>query len=157
MPTSKSILFISSRSDIGGGSKHLNDLLEYLHSNNSEYDIYVAAPLEEPFGPFYKKYSKQFIEIPKRGITITSILELLFFIRKYKIDIIHSHGRGAGMYSRPLKLLTLLLFYKLQVIHTFHGIHQGSNLAGILSIRCFSEGTGLKNFFRFSLRRSILS
>jgi glycosyltransferase involved in cell wall biosynthesis len=43
-------------------------------------------------------------------------------VRKHKISIVHSHGFGAGLYSRSLKLLGA------KVIHTFHGLHFNKGL-----------------------------
>ena len=46
------ILYITVRSDFGGGPKHINELLD-LSSNG--YNIYMASPLGEPF--MEKRYS----------------------------------------------------------------------------------------------------
>lgn len=41
------------------------------------------------------------------------------YIRKNRITIVHSHGKGGGVYSRLLKLL----IPGIKIIHTFHGVH----------------------------------
>ena len=46
------------------------------------------------------------------------LYKLIIFARKNSIDIIHSHGRGAGIIGRILKI-----FIKKPLIYTFHGIH----------------------------------
>lgn len=41
--------------------------------------------------------------------------------REHHIPIVHSHGKGAGLYARLLKLLVP----SVRVVHTFHGVHLG--------------------------------
>jgi len=48
---------------------------------------------------------------------VTTALLLLRFCQRHGIDLIHSHGRGAGAYSRFLGI------FGFKVIHTFHGFH----------------------------------
>ena len=123
------ILFLSVRSDIGGGPKHLKDIVENLSKcSDPIYDITIAAPLEEPFAPKFKELSKNFIEIPKRKFSINSFLEILDYCLMNKIDLVHSHGRGAGVYSR------ILYLFGFRVVHTFHGIHQASGFLGKLKV-----------------------
>ena len=45
------ILYITVRSDFGGGPKHINELLDL---SSSEYNIYMASPLGEPYGNLWK-------------------------------------------------------------------------------------------------------
>ena len=113
MHINKSILYISARSDIGGGPKHLYDLTSHIKNN----DIYIAAPLEEPYGKKFLKNSKEFFKLPHRKFRLSAFFRLLLFCKKNNINIIHSHGRGAGIYSR------LLGPFGFDIIHTFHGVH----------------------------------
>lgn len=116
------ILYITVRSDFGGGPKHVNQLIEKLCD---KYNIYVAAPINEPYGILWKQNSniKDFFEIPFRKLDLVILLELCKFIKKNKIDIVHSHGNGAGYYSRLIKLI----IPSVKVIHTFHGISDNYN------------------------------
>jgi len=111
----KKVLLISVRSDIGGGPQHLSDLLKY--SDNSLFNFYVASPLNAPFGSIFQKNSYGFIDLPHRKFSPVAFIRLFWFLKKNKIETIHSHGRGAGIYSRLLKLSGA------RVIHTFHGVH----------------------------------
>ncbi|WP_422858221.1 glycosyltransferase family 4 protein [Flagellimonas sp. S174] len=114
----ENILLITSRSDIGGGPVHLNYLINKL--DRTKYRIFLACPFQDDF--FLKWSKNQFIvsmlELPHRKINIVSILKLNNFIRKNKIVLVHSHGKGAGIYSRICKFFNK----KVKVIHTFHGI-----------------------------------
>jgi glycosyltransferase involved in cell wall biosynthesis len=109
------ILMISVRSDIGGGPKHLLDLSKSLR--NRGLDIFIAAPCCGDFVNDFKANSSGLISIPFRRFSIISFFLLVIFAKKNGITVIHSHGRGAGIYSRPMKLLGF------KVIHTFHGVH----------------------------------
>jgi len=116
------ILFITARTDLGGGPKHLLDLFKSL----SQTEIYLASPIEGPFGPELLKYTKKNVVIKKRSFSIFDYIKILFFIYQNEIKIIHSHGRGAGLYARLLK------FFGLKVIHTFHGIHRETGFIGTI-------------------------
>jgi glycosyltransferase involved in cell wall biosynthesis len=114
------ILMISVRSDHGGGPKHLLDLIKGLQ----DVEIFVAAPNQEPYAPLYKQKAKAFLEVPFRKFSLSSLWALKKFIGENQIDVIHSHGRGAGIYSRLLKVIQP----KLKVVHTFHGFFTESKI-----------------------------
>jgi glycosyltransferase involved in cell wall biosynthesis len=114
------ILIISSRADFGGGPEHIYRLTKHLVN---DFDFYFAVP--DDF-PYYKRYldlveQNHIIKIPHRKFAINTLLKLVSFVKSNRINIIHSHGKGAGIYSRLLRL-----FLKVKVIHTFHGIHVGN-------------------------------
>ncbi len=58
-------------------------------------------------------------KIPYRKFSIIKYIQLLVFIRKKRILIVHSHGKGAGIYSR----LSKMFLPYLKIIHTYHGIY----------------------------------
>ena len=60
----------------------------------------------------------KYLEIAERKLLPIDILKLIFFSRKNSIDIIHAHGKGAGIIARIIKI-----FLKKPLIYTFHGIH----------------------------------
>ncbi|MFH1198237.1 MAG: glycosyltransferase [bacterium] len=115
----KSILMITSRADYGGGPEHIYLLIKNI---SAEYKIFIAAPDDKPY---WKRFSlivdkSAMIKIPHRKFRIRSIAELRTFIIKNNIDIIHSHGKGAGIYGRCLSMII-----NKPCIHTFHGVHKG--------------------------------
>ncbi|MBT6049820.1 MAG: glycosyltransferase [Candidatus Scalindua sp.] len=109
------ILFISLRSDYGGGPTHMFDIVTHL---NSSFGKYVACPIQKPFYNMYKGKNIKLFSLPVRTFSLFRFVELVWFAKRNYIDIIHSHGKGAGVYSRVLGLLI-----GKPVIHTFHGIH----------------------------------
>ncbi|MFO7525410.1 MAG: glycosyltransferase [Ignavibacteriaceae bacterium] len=113
------VLIITVRADFGGGPEHIFKLTKHLLK---DFDFYFAAPDDYPY---YQRYSdlvgkNNLIKIPHRKFKIKALIDLRKFIFINKINIIHSHGKGAGIYSRILRMLTTR-----KIVHTFHGLHIG--------------------------------
>lgn len=109
-----SILHITSRSDCGGGPEHMRLLIKRL---SSSFSFFVACPENGPYYSEFEKYARC-VPIPARKFSLHRLYALYRLIGVHGIDIIHSHGKGAGAYSRPLGLMT-----GRPVVHTFHGFH----------------------------------
>ena len=122
------ILFISARSDTGGGPRHLFDLLQSLEGSGVR--TLVAAPDGEPFGPKFLCHSDLYVPIQPRSFSLISFFRMLWLVYSENVSVIHSHGRGAGVYSRVLGLLT-----RRPVLHTFHGIHSAPGFMGRVKLR----------------------
>ncbi len=113
------ILLITARADYGGGPEHIYRLLENL---NNKAEFFIACPKDHPY---WKRYTgiigeNKLFEIPHRRFSAAALSGLYNFSRKNKIEIIHSHGKGAGIYGRALSFIS-----SLPCVHTFHGIHTG--------------------------------
>lgn len=111
--TKKNLLLISSSSKIGGGPKHLF-ILEKLISE--KFNIFYAMPYREGLENYLE--IDRFLNINERKITFKDIFNLIRFIKKNKINVIHAHGKGAGVIARLIKLIV-----QCPLIYTFHGIH----------------------------------
>ena len=120
------VLAISSSSKTGGGPSHIFLLRNLLKHN---FDFYLSMPsIEEK----YKKIDlKKYLEICERKISLIDIIRLIIFAKKNRINIIHAHGKGAGLIGRIIKI-----FLRKPLIYTFHGIHTNclSKLKKILYI-----------------------
>lgn len=125
------VLLITARADHGGGPRHILDLLTAFSSypQTTDFEFHMAAPNQEPYAQKFRELAKSFTEIPARSFSFLVLFRLMRFVRQYEIDIIHSHGRGAGIYSRLLGALT-----GIRVLHTFHGIHRDPSSAGRLKL-----------------------
>ena len=107
------ILLISASAKTGGGPSHVFLLTEIL---KNEFDFYLAMPA---FNLQSKECDiKKYLQIAERKILLKDIINLVIFCRKNSIDIIHSHGKGAGLIARLIKI-----FLKKPLIYTFHGVH----------------------------------
>lgn len=114
----KKILYITLRSGYGGATLHIDQLVQ---SFDKDYEIYCAAPIEKPYGVKWleKLGMEKFLELPFRSFSIKHFIRLVTFIKSNKIDIIHAHGKGAGIYARLAKIFTP----KTYLVYTLHGLH----------------------------------
>ncbi len=110
------ILEISSRSDIGGGPEQLFKIV--INLKNS-FNFYCACPDQQPYFNKIVEEGVQIFELPCRKFNILTFFKLLNWTNMNGIHVVHSHGRGAGIYARLLKLFNR----RLKVLHNFHGIH----------------------------------
>lgn len=112
------IILITLRADYGGGPLHVDTIINNI---SSDFEVYLACPNDQPYFNRWqnKKIVNKIYELPHRNFSIKKLFGLNRFIQENQISIIHSHGKGAGIYSRLLKLLNPTL----KVIHTLHGFH----------------------------------
>lgn len=109
----KKILMISSTSKLGGGTKNMFILGENI---KSDYKVFYAIPKSNDFSNYLN--AENHFPIVERKVNFFEILKLRKFIQLQSIDIIHAHGKGAGLIAR---LSTI--FQNKKIIYTFHGIH----------------------------------
>jgi glycosyltransferase involved in cell wall biosynthesis len=112
------LLLVSARADFGGGPGHIDLLINHLPDH---FEIYIACPDDKPFYPKWKQNSrvKGIFRLPHRKFHFLAFLKLLLFIRANNIALVHSHGKGAGLYSRLLRPF----LRDRRTVHTFHGMH----------------------------------
>ena len=122
-PAVARILLITARADVGGAPQHLLDLAHFLKSKNVVF--YMAFPDEGAYGELFKEVAYKYLLLPHRALTLEAVCRLFSFVKSENIDVVHSHGRGAGFYSRILRL-----FWEGSIIHTFHGIHVEKSFCG---------------------------
>ena len=112
----KRVLMITASAGFGGGPQHLHDLAEGMRGNVL---VDIACPCQEPFYQRFRKViNGELLEIPERRFTFYDALRILKFARRRGSNLIHSHGKGAGVYGRVLSKLS-----GLPLVHTPHGIH----------------------------------
>jgi len=113
----KKILIISTSAAYGGGPFHISQLLNSL---KDRFEFYICCPDEFPYMEIFGKIvgKEHIFIIPKNTFSINSLIGINSFCIKKGISILHSHGKGAGIYARFLGLSG-----KYKVIHTFHGLH----------------------------------
>lgn len=116
----KKILNITVRADIGGGPIHLNELINHLDLD--KFDVFLACPFSGSIYNDHWKVNSQISklqEIPFRRFSLKSLFQLIRLIKINNIGFVHSHGKGAGIYSRIIKIF----IPRVNVVHTFHGIN----------------------------------
>ena len=113
MNVSKIKILLISASGKGGGPSHIFLLKELLQN---QFEFFLAMPFSNSKIKIIN--NKKYLNISERKISLKDLIELIKFSRKNKIDIIHAHGKGAGLIARIIKL-----FLHKPLIYTFHGIH----------------------------------
>ncbi|MDX9731303.1 MAG: glycosyltransferase family 4 protein [Bdellovibrionales bacterium] len=119
------VLFITTRSDSGTAPKQILELAPLLKSMGIR--VFIASPVNPPYGYEFKKIADRFIPIPHRDFSFTALWRIRKSIVKHGVKIVHSHGRNAGVYSRLLSLVT-----RASVVHSYHGFPAESGLQGLL-------------------------
>ena len=142
---------ISSSGTLGGGP-NLMFLLGTKLKNN--IDAYYAIPKSKNYEKILN--SSNHIDIKERKISIKDLFRILYFVRRNSINIIHAHGKGAGLIARIIKLLV-----KIPIIYTYHGIHlkchnKLSNFIYILYENIFSSLDDQKIFVSKSEKKYAL-
>ena len=117
-PRPFSVLFCTVRADWGGGPEHLYQLLRHLPAG---VEAHVACPPGDE--PYARRFANlvgdgRCLAIPHRAFSLAALLRMVRYVRANRIDVLHSHGKGAGLYVR----LAALLSGK-PCVHTFHGLH----------------------------------
>ncbi|WP_124791664.1 MULTISPECIES: glycosyltransferase [unclassified Desulfovibrio] len=115
------VLHITLSSMIGGGPEHVWQLVRHLPDHITSF---VAAPDTRPYGSRFLQAAgrERFCVMPQRKFSLPSLWRLIYFLKRNKIDIVHSHGKGAGVYGRIAALVT-----GIPNVHTFHGVHLPAN------------------------------
>jgi glycosyltransferase involved in cell wall biosynthesis len=112
----KKIFHISGTTLAGGGPEHIFQLLNRLNQNDWEI---VICTLND--GLYWKKFNSLGIKTYNLSLRILSLktaCKLFLILRKEKPDLIHTHGKGPGLYGRIISS-----FLNIPVVHTFHGFH----------------------------------
>jgi glycosyltransferase involved in cell wall biosynthesis len=113
------VFHISGTTIPGGGPEHIFQLFKRLNEN--EWEIVICTAKD---GLYWGKFNSLGIKTYNLNLRILSIKnawKLFLILRKEKPDLIHTHGKGPGLYGR---LISFLL--KIPTIHTFHGFHYKS-------------------------------
>ncbi len=111
------ILAISARADIGGGPEQLYQLTQALAP---AVQTTIACPDDAPYADRFRGLQgvPQVITIPHRAFHTRALWQLIRHVQAGDFHIIHSHGKGAGLYSRSVAAMT-----GVPCVHTFHGLH----------------------------------
>jgi glycosyltransferase involved in cell wall biosynthesis len=108
------LAIISGTTAPGGGPRHIYSLLEKM--DRKEWDIMVCTHND---GSYWNKLITLGItpyDLALRKLSLSTFFKLLSILRSEKPDLIHTHGKGPGLYGR---LLGWVL--RIPVVHTFHG------------------------------------
>lgn len=101
---------------LGGGPKHVFDLIRRLPAE--EFGVIVAAPDDGPYFGRFRSLGVEVVRLPLDRLSPWTLARVVRLVRERGIRVIHSHGKGAGLYGRLAGW-----WNGVPAIHTFHGIH----------------------------------
>ena len=110
------VLELLVSTDLGGGPAHVRDLIAGLAG--PEFRFTVAGPAGGALLPALTTAGADFEPVAADRLSPGALRDTIRLARERRIQIIHSHGKGAGLYGRIAARLT-----GAASIHTFHGIH----------------------------------
>jgi glycosyltransferase involved in cell wall biosynthesis len=110
------ILELLATSSPGGGPKHVWDLVRHLPKD--EFEPVIAAPRDGVLFDRFRDLGLRVVEFPRRRLGGRHLLLATRLISKLGIDIVHTHGKGPGVYGR-----LAARWSRVAAIHTFHGVH----------------------------------
>ena len=118
------ILQLLVSTDLGGGPAQVAELVSRLPGD--EFAVTVAGPARGTHGSSLPKGGGRFVGVATDRLGGRPLLETLRLIRQERVEIVHSHGKGAGFYGRLAARRA-----GVSSIHTFHGIHYADYPAGL--------------------------
>jgi glycosyltransferase involved in cell wall biosynthesis len=118
------ILELIVSTDPGGGPAQVHELVARLP--RPQLTATVAGPGGGPYGALFAGSGARFVDVHTHRLAFRPFFEVLRLIRQEGIDLVHSHGKGAGLYGRLAARRA-----GIPSIHTFHGIHYADYRAGL--------------------------
>ena len=115
---------------MGGGPKHLFQLIRGLQGCRPNWRFAVASPLDEPYGPRLQGVAQRHFTLPSGRFSLRALWHLARWLHTHPPDVVHSHGRGAGIYAHLLRSLQP----SIPLVHTFHGVHRPPGRRGALKL-----------------------
>jgi len=116
MPEPVRVLELLVSTDLGGGLTHVRDLVAGL--SRDEFALTVAGPPGGTGVPLFEALNVDFVPVRADRLSFSTLRGLIRLVRERRVEVIHSHGKGAGLYGRIAASWT-----RAKAIHTFHGIH----------------------------------
>ena len=107
-------LLVSTRE--GGGPRHVHDLALGLRARG--FQPYVAGPRDGPVFEELRDAGIETIELATNSLVPSVIREAVRLVRSHGVELVHSHGKGAGLHGRIAARLC-----GVPAVHTHHGIH----------------------------------
>lgn len=117
------VLELLVSSELGGGPASVEALIRRL--DPAEFAVTVGAP---PGGPFLERFraaGAEVLEVAANRLSPGTLARVGRIIRERGAAVVHSHGKGAGLYGRLAARRA-----GAAAVHTFHGLHYVGYLPG---------------------------
>jgi glycosyltransferase involved in cell wall biosynthesis len=107
-------LIVSTRA--GGGPQHVLTVVRGLRRRG--WRFVVAGPGGGPMVGQFRAAGVDVVTLPTDRLQPLTLLRLVRLVRAHGVRLVHSHGKGAGVYGRLAARLV-----GVPAIHTLHGLH----------------------------------
>jgi glycosyltransferase involved in cell wall biosynthesis len=107
-------VLVSTRA--GGGPQHVLAVALGLRARG--WRSIVAGPADGPLIGGFRAAGVEFVTLRTDRVSPLTLLRLVRLIRRRGVRLVHSHGKGAGLYARLAARLT-----GVPAVHTLHGLH----------------------------------
>ena len=112
----KKIFYMSGTTIPGGGPEHIYQLLKRLNKN--EWEVMLCTSRDGSYWEKFNSIGVKTYNLSLRILSPNTAYKLFMLLRKENPDLIHTHGKGPGLYGRIISR-----FLKIPTVHTFHGFH----------------------------------
>jgi glycosyltransferase involved in cell wall biosynthesis len=110
------VLELLVSSQLGGGPAHVEALVRRL--DPAEFAVTVGAPAGGPFLERFRAAGADVVEVAADRLSPRTLARVGRLIRERGAAVVHSHGKGAGLYGRLAARRA-----GAAAVHTFHGLH----------------------------------
>jgi glycosyltransferase involved in cell wall biosynthesis len=110
------VLELLVSSELGGGPAHVEAVIARL--DRREFAVTVGAPAGGPYLPRFRAAGADVVEVAAHRLSRGVLQTVTEIIRTRGIRVVHSHGKGAGLYGRLAARRA-----GVAAVHTFHGVH----------------------------------
>ena len=117
------VLELLVSSQLGGGPAHVEALVRRL--DPAEFAITVGAPAGGPYLERFRAAGAEVVEVAANRLSPRTLACVGRIIRERGAAVVHSHGKGAGLYGRLAAPRA-----GAAAVHTFHGLHYAGYLPG---------------------------
>jgi glycosyltransferase involved in cell wall biosynthesis len=115
------VLQLLTSTALGGGPRQVLHLARHLPAR--EFHVSIAGPRDARFAAELRGRGGELAAVALdslRAFPLT-LRRVTRLVRDTRADVVHTHGKGAGLYGRVAARLT-----GVPSVHTFHGIHYES-------------------------------
>ena len=116
MPAPIRVMEVNVTSALGGGPKAMLDLVGGL--GRDRFAPIVVSPDDGPYFAQYKALGVPVVDLAGRALRPGTLAGIVSAIRRHRVQLVHSHGKGAGLYGRLAAMLT-----RVPAVHSFQGLH----------------------------------
>jgi glycosyltransferase involved in cell wall biosynthesis len=110
------VLEVLVSTQMGGGPQHVYTLATALRLRG--FAPTVAGPRDGAMAETFDAAGVELVDLSTRRLRPDIVPRLARLIARRRIRLVHSHGKGAGVYGRLAARLA-----GVPALHTFHGIH----------------------------------